>query len=191
MALVMNQSSAAATWCAPSCCCPSSCRPCSRRSRGCGSSTPRSASSTGCSSTRRGHRAGLLVAGQRHAGHGARSSSSTPGAACRSTASPCSPGSRRSRPISTRPRPSTAPAPPSASRTSPCRVIKPVLIIVTMFSVIFTFSDFQLDLRADPRRPRQRDPRLRDLRVRPRHVGRAARDGRGGGAGHAARARRS
>ena len=28
--------------------------------------------------------------------------------------------------------------------TSRCRVIKPVLIIVTMFSVIFTFGDFQL-----------------------------------------------
>ena len=39
-----------------------------------------------------------------------RSSSSTPGAACRSTASPCSPACRPSRPSSTRRRPSTAPA---------------------------------------------------------------------------------
>ena len=32
----------------------------------------------------------------------------------------------------------------SASSTSRCRCMKPVLIIVTMFSVIWTFSDFQL-----------------------------------------------
>ena len=68
-------------------------------------------------------------------------------------------------------------------------LIKPVLVIVTMFSVIFTFSRLPAHLRLHPRRARQCDAGLRDVRVRPRHERRPARPGRGGGPVDAARAR--
>ena len=70
-------------------------------------------------------------------------------------------------------------------------VIKPVLIIVTMFSVIFTFGDFQLIYALTHGGPGQRHPRLLHLGLRHRHVGRPARDGRRGGAGHPAGAGRA
>ena len=67
-------------------------------------------------------------------------------------------------------------------------IIKPVLIIVTMFSVIFTFADFQIVYALTHGGPRQRHPGLRHLRLRPRHERWPARHGGGGGADHAARA---
>jgi len=45
----------------------------------------------------------------------------------------------------------------AASATFTLPLLKPIIFIVTMFSVIFTFADFQADLRPDPRgRPVQR-----------------------------------
>ena len=73
-----------------------------------------------------------------------RSSSSTSGAACRSSPSPSWPGSSPSRRSSTRrPRP-TAPAPMPRFWHITLPLLKPVLAIVVLFSTIFTFSDFNI-----------------------------------------------
>ena len=69
-------------------------------------------------------------------------------------------------------------------------ILKPVLIIVTMFSVIFTFSDFQLVYVLTDGGPANATHLFATLRVRHRHAGGPARHGRGGGADDAAAARR-
>ena len=53
-------------------------------------------------------------------------------------------------------------------------LIKPVLVIVTMFSVIFTFSDFQLIYALTHGGPANATQVFVDLRVRPRHERRAS-----------------
>ncbi len=74
----------------------------------------------------------------------ARSSSSTSGAACRSSRSPSWRGWSRSRRSSTRRRRPTARGRSRASGTSRCRCSRPVLAIVVLFSTIFTFSEFNI-----------------------------------------------
>ena len=57
----------------------------------------------------------------------------------------------------------------SASATSPCRCLKPVIFIVTMFSVIFTFADFQLVYVLTRGGPANATHAVCHLRLRHRH----------------------
>ena len=67
-------------------------------------------------------------------------------------------------------------------------LLKPVIFIVTMFSVIFTFADFQLVYVLTRGGPGQCDASVRDLCLRPRHGRRSAGPRRVGRAGDAAAA---
>jgi len=70
--------------------------------------------------------------------------------------------------------PSTAPADGSGFASSPCPLLRPIILIVTLFSVIFTFADFPAHLRSDPWRAGQRHAAVCDLRVRYREWARAS-----------------
>ena len=144
LAILLNRTCRSSRSCARSCCCRSSCRPRCRRSRSGGSTTRSSRSSAGRSSEM-----GLID-------HATSTSSATPGtrasrrsrptsgAACRSSRSACWRGCRRSRPRSTRRRRSTARTAWQRFRYVTLPLLTPIIAVVMTFSVLFTFTDFQL-----------------------------------------------
>ena len=73
-----------------------------------------------------------------------RSSPRTSGAACRSSLSRCSPDCRRFRLRSTKRRRSTAPRPWQRFAYITLPLLSPIIAVVMTFSVLLTFTDFQL-----------------------------------------------